>query len=169
MGDIAAAREDVNQLSAIRQSLSEIKGDYDWAGQVEIERQIAFAWLTHAEGNHEEAVKIMRAVAELDDMTEKHPVTPGSILPAREQLGELLLELKQPDKALVEFETSLRSAPNRFNGLLGAARSAKLASNERKARSYYQKLATLRQKSPNTRAEIDEAKSYLAGQSPSDR
>lgn len=165
MGDVAAAREEVKQLSAIRQSLLEVKGDYDWAGQVEIERQIAFAWLTYAEGKQEEAVKLMRAVAELDDMTEKHPVTPGSILPAREQLGELLLELKQPDKALVEFEISLRSAPNRFNGLLGAARAAKLASNERKARSYYQKLATLRQKSPNTRAEIDEAQSYLAGNS----
>lgn len=168
-GDVAAAREEVKQLAAIRQSLSEVKGDYDWAGQVEIERQIAFAWLTHAEGNHEEAVKLMRAVADLDDTTEKHPVTPGSILPAREQLGELLLELNQPDKALVEFEVSLRSAPNRFNGLLGAARAAKLASNERKARSYYQKLATLRQKSPNTRAEIDEAKSYLAGRSQGDR
>ena len=168
-GDVAAAREEVKQLAAIRQSLSEVKGDYDWAGQVEIERQIAFAWLTHAEGNHEEAIKLMRAVADLDDTTEKHPVTPGSILPAREQLGELLLELNQPDKALVEFEVSLRSAPNRFNGLLGAARAAKLASNERKARSYYQKLATLRQKSPNTRAEIDEAKSYLAGRSQGDR
>ena len=65
----------------------------------------------------------MRAAAELDDATDKHPVTPGAILPAREQLGELLLELKQPVAALQEFETSLRSAPNRFNGLYGAARA----------------------------------------------
>ena len=82
----------------------------------------------------------MRAAADLDDATEKHPVTPGAILPAREQLGELLLELKQPSAALLAFETSLRSAPNRFNGIYGAARSARLAADPKKAKTYYEKL-----------------------------
>ena len=125
-GDTAAARQEVEQLTTIRQSLSEVKGDYDWAKQVEIKRQVAAAWVAYAEGKHDEAVRLMRAAAELDDATDKHPVTPGTLLPAREQLGELLFELKQPAAALQEFETSLKTSPNRFNGLYGAARSAKL-------------------------------------------
>jgi tetratricopeptide (TPR) repeat protein len=101
-------------------------------------------------------------VAELDDATDKHPVTPGSILPAREQLGELLLELKQPSAALTEFETSLRTAPERFNGLYGAARAASLAADQKKARSYYTKLMALTRDSDTARPEIAEAKAFLA-------
>ena len=105
----------------------------------------------------------MRAAADLDDATEKHPVTPGAILPAREQLGELLLELKQPSAALQEFETSLRSAPNRFNGLYGAARAARLASDQKKAKTYYAKLMALCRQADSIRPEIEEAKAFLAG------
>ena len=105
----------------------------------------------------------MRAAAELDDATEKHPVTPGAILPAREQLGELLLELKQPVAALQEFETSLRSAPNRFNGLYGAARAAKLAADRKRAKTYYAKLVALCRQADSIRPEIKEAKAFLAG------
>src|SRR5882672_3547624 len=123
-GDTAAARQEVEKLAAIKYELVGAKGDYDWAIQADIERQVASAWLAHAEGNDADALRLVRAAADLDDATEKHPVTPGAILPAREQLGELLLELKQPTAALQEFETSLRSAPNRFNGLYGAARAA---------------------------------------------
>jgi tetratricopeptide (TPR) repeat protein len=90
-------------------------------------------------------------------------VTPGAILPAREQLGELLLELKQPQAALQEFETSLRSAPNRFNGLYGAARAARLASDQKKAKTYYAKLMALARAADSVRPEIAEAKAYLAG------
>ena len=104
----------------------------------------------------------MRAVADLDDATDKHPVTPGAIVPAREQLGELLLELKQPAAALQEFETSLRSAPERFNGVYGAARAASLAGDAKKARTYYQKLLALTQQADTPRPEISEAKEFLA-------
>jgi tetratricopeptide (TPR) repeat protein len=162
-GDTASARQEVEKLTAIRQALVEVKGDYDWAKQVEIKRQVASAWLAHAEGKHEESLRLMRAAAELDDATEKHPVTPGAVLPAREQLGELLLELKQPIAALQEFETSLRSAPNRFNGLYGAARAARLAVDRKKAKTYYGKLAVLTREADSVRPEIDEAKAFLAG------
>jgi hypothetical protein len=110
----------------------------------------------------------MRQAADIDDATEKHPVTPGAILPAREQLGELLLELKQPAIALQEFETSLR-APNRFNGLYGAARAArfaadqsKLAADRNKARRYYGKLLAVSRQADSLRPEIAEAKAFLA-------
>ena len=177
-GDTTAARTDVEQLTAIQKALVEIKGDYDWAKQVEIERLVASAWLAYAEGNKEEALKLMRAAADLDDATDKHPVTPGAILPAREQLGELLLELKQPTAALQEFETSLSTAPNRFNGLYGAARAARLAADQNKlatdvnsaktdytklAKTYYEKLVTLARNADGVRPEINEAKAFLAG------
>ena len=161
-GDTASARHEVEKLAAIRQALTEIKGDFDWAKQVEIERQVASAWLAYAEGKHGESLRLMTAAAELDDATEKHPVTPGSVLPAREQLGELLLELKRPLAALQAFEASLRRAPNRFNGLYGAARAAKLAADLKRAKTYYGKLVTLCRQSDSLRPEIEEAKAFLA-------
>ncbi|HEU4478436.1 MAG TPA: hypothetical protein VFR80_07950 [Pyrinomonadaceae bacterium] len=177
-GDTTAARTDIEQLGTIQKALVEIKGDYDWAKQVEIERLGASAWLAYAEGNKEEALRLMRAAADLDDATDKHPVTPGAILPAREQLGELLLELKQPTAALHEFETSLSTAPNRFNGLYGAARAARLAADQNKlatdvksaktdytklAKTYYERLVTLARDADGVRPEINEAKAFLAG------
>ena len=169
-GDLASARDAVEQLSAIQKALTVAKGDYDWAKQVEIEQSLASAWLLYAEGKHEEALQLMRTAADSDDATEKHPVTPGAILPAREQLGELLLELKQPVAALKEFETSLSSAPNRFNGLYGAARAARLAggqnnlaADQKKAKTYYAKLMALSRHADSNRPEVDEAKAFLAG------
>jgi tetratricopeptide (TPR) repeat protein len=162
-GDPAAARREVEILSAIRDELIVARGDYDWAKQVEIERQVASAWLAHAEGHADNALQLMRAAADLDDATEKHPVTPGAILPAREQLGELLLELKQPPAALQEFETSLAQAPNRFNGLYGAARAARLAADQKRAKIYYARLVAICRQADSIRPEITEAKAFLAG------
>ena len=162
-GDAASARQDVEKLSAIQKALVEVKGGYDWAKQVEIERQVASAWLAFAEGKHDESLNLMRAAADLDDATDKHPVTPGAILPAREQLGELLLELKQPIVALKEFETSLLTSPNRFNGLYGAARAAKGAADQKKAKLYYGKLIVLSRLADSVRPETAEAKTFLAG------
>jgi hypothetical protein len=161
IGDAASARHEVETLEAIRQALVEVKGGYDWAKQVEIERLVASAWLAYAEGKQEDSLKLMRSAAEMDDATEKHPVTPGAILPAREQLGELLLELKQPAFALQEFETSLRSAPNRFNGLYGAAHAAKLAADKKKAKIYYTKLIALCRHADSVRPEFEEAKAFI--------
>jgi tetratricopeptide (TPR) repeat protein len=169
-GNKAAARQDIDKLAAIRAALVEVKGDYDWGKQIEIQRLVASAWLAYAESKHDEALSLMRAAADLDDATDKHPVTPGSILPAREQLGELLVELKQPAAALQEFETSLLGSPQRFNGLYGAARAAKLAADQsklaadqNKAKAYYEKLLALSRDADGSRPEIEEAKAFLAG------
>jgi tetratricopeptide (TPR) repeat protein len=160
-GDAASARREVEKLTAIHDAIVIGKGEYDWAKQVEIERQVAAAWLAFAEGKRDESLAMMRAAADLDDATDKHPVTPGAVLPAREQLGDLLLELKQPSAALQEFEISLRSAPERFNSLSGAARAASLAANQKKAKSYYEKLIALTRQADSPRPEIDEAKAFL--------
>lgn len=165
-GDAAEARQEVEKLTAIRQALGEVRNGYDWAKQAEIARLVAAAWLAHAEGGRAEALRLMREGAELDDATDKHPVTPGALLPAREQLGELLLELKEPAAALREFEASLKNTPNRFNGLYGAARAAALAGDRRRATTYYKQLVALCRHADADRPELKEAKAFLAGSNP---
>jgi len=133
-----------------------------WVDQVEIQREIAAAWVTLTEGKHDEALRQMRHAADHEDSTDKHPVTPGVILPARELLGEMLLELKQPGQALVEFEGTLRTAPNRYNALAGAARAAKLSGNSEKAKTYYAKLLDICDHADGDRPELRDARALLA-------
>ena len=160
-GDTAGANKEIDHLRSIQQSLADAKETY-WATQVEIERRSAAAWLAHAEGKQEEALQLMRAAADLEDSTEKNPVTPGSIVPARELLGDLLLELREPQQALKEFEASLLVSPNRFNGLYGAARAAELSGDRQKARTFYAQLTTLGEHSDGKRPELQAARVFLA-------
>lgn len=157
-GNVALAREEVGKLKAIEDTLVVPTGTYDWRKQVSIERQIADAWTVYADGKKDEALAAMRAAAELDDATEKHPVTPGNILPAREQLGEMLMEAGRAAEALVEYEASLKRAPRRLTGLYGAAHSAKLAGDAAKASRYYTELADVTKGGEGKRAEVVEAR-----------
>jgi hypothetical protein len=159
-GDAAKARAEVDKLQALHRALTEAKQSY-WAEQVEIQRRAAAAWLARAEGKNAEALTLMRAAAELEDATEKHPVTPGPIVPARELLGELLLELNEPVPALKEFEASLRKEPNRFIGLYSAARAAELSGDREQARTYYAQLVALCQHADSERPELTAAKRFL--------
>ena len=102
-------------------------GPYDWAIQVESMRLAAAAWLALAEGREDEALATAASAAELDEKTGKHPVTPGAILPARELLADMLLEMGRPAEALAEYEASLREAPARSTASAGAARAAEPA------------------------------------------
>ena len=142
-GKLDLARAEVAKLAAIEQGLTIPPGEYDRRKQIAIQRQTAEAWLAHAQGKSGEAVRMMRAAADLDDATDKHPVTPGSIVPAREQLGELLLMLGRPAEALTEYEASLARAPRRLAGVSGAAEAAKKAGNADKAKRYEAELANL--------------------------
>ncbi len=160
-GNPESARKDVEKLSALQASLADTKDNY-WANQVEIQRRAAAAWLAHAEGKNDEALTLMSSAASLEASSEKHPVTPGPIIPARELLGDMLLELKQPQQALREFETSLRDSPKRFNGLYGAARAAQLSGDLKKAGSYYRKIVMLTVHAEGVRPELREAKQFLA-------
>jgi tetratricopeptide (TPR) repeat protein len=161
IGDTASAKKEIGELTAEQNSLVTMPGEYDWATQVKIKVQVASAWLAYTEGKRHDALNLMRAAAELDDATEKHPVTPGTLLPAREQLGELLLELREPKSALAEFETALGNAPNRFNSLLGAARAANQANDGKKALEYYRKLVEICRFADSSRAELEEAQAFL--------
>ena len=161
-GNADIARQEVDKLASIQAALAGANTGYDWAGQVQIQHQTAAAWLAQAEGKTSEAAALLRAAAELEDSTDKHPVTPGAILPAREMLGDLLLELKQPAQALKEYEAVLQTAPNRFNSLCGAAHAAELAGNRQKARAYYTKLTTICGHATGRGSELQLAKAYLA-------
>jgi len=141
-GQLDAARQDVATLAEIQGSLKGQKG-FDWATQVEIQRRAAAAWLARAEKKDAEAVALMRSAADLEDSTDKHPVTPGSILPAREQLADLLAELRQPAAALTEYEISLRSAPARLNSYGGAAQAAERAGRKQQAKVFRERLTAL--------------------------
>lgn len=160
-GQIETARKEVRHLTSLRGTLTENHETY-WADQVEIQSQIATAWISFADGKREQALQQMRSAADHEDRTDKHNVTPGVIRPARELLGEMLLDLKQPAQALVEFEATLRTAPNRFNALAGAARAAKLSGDGEKARSYYAKLLVICEHADADRPELQEARSLLA-------
>jgi tetratricopeptide (TPR) repeat protein len=142
LGDLPTAREAVAKLAAIKAQLDGSKG-FDWATQVEIQRRAAAGWLARAEKKNDEAVTLMRSAADLEDSTDKHPVTPGSVLPAREQLADLLLELGKPAAALAEYEASLRVAPARFNSYKGAALAAERAGKKTQAKSYRDRLSAM--------------------------
>ena len=140
LGRPGPAAEEVAALETIEKSLPARPGEYDWGAQVGIHRQVAAAWVALAEGRRDSALTLMKAAADIDDATEKHPVTPGAILPAREQLAELLLELGRPADGLREYEASLQRAPGRLASLTGAVRAAEGAGQARKAREYRGKL-----------------------------
>jgi len=160
-GDALAARAEIARLESYRTGLLTAKETY-WAGQVQVQQQAAAAWLARAEGKNDEAVKLMSEAAALEDSTEKHPVTPAPVIPARELLGELLLDLNRPAQALVEFEASAGHDPNRLNGLLGAARAAELSGDIAKARTLYGRAVTLADRGEPERPELRHAKSMLA-------
>lgn len=160
-GKIEAAKKAAEQLASIRDTLTQGNDKY-WADQVDIQHEIATAWITLAEGKRDDALRQMRAAADHEDRTDKHNVTPGVILPARELLGEMLLELKQPRQAVIEFEATLLTAPNRFNALSGAARASNLSGDNEKAKTYYAKLLATCEHADGDRPELQDARSLLA-------
>ena len=160
-GDAAKARAEVQKLEGYRTALVAAKQTY-WVEQVNIQQQAAAAWAARTEGKNDEALKLMRAAADLEDSTEKHPVTPAPVVPARELLGEMLLDLNQPPQALVEFEASATREPNRFNGLFGAARAAELSGDRAKAKTLYAKLVAMCDRADGERPELRHAKAALA-------
>jgi len=159
-GDLAAAALEIDQLKELRAALERANQSY-WAEQVEVQMLAASAWIAHAKGEEEEALKLMRAAADVEDNSEKHIAMENRLYPMRELLGDLLLEQQQPGPALTEYETSLVSTPNRLRGLYGAAKAAKAANQPEKATAYFRKLAEMTKEADVSRVEISEAKAPL--------
>lgn len=159
-GDAAAAKAEVARLTELRATMVTQKKNY-WVEQADIQIGAISAWIARAEGRNDDALKRMRETADLEDRTEEHIMMPGRVIPVREMLGELLLELKQPAMALVAFEQSQKNDPNRFRNIYGAAHAAELAGDRKKARAFYAQL--LAQVGPAAgRSEIEHARSFTA-------
>ena len=133
--DAATVRSAIDALQRIHDRLEQARETY-WAGQVDIQRRAASAWLALVEGRTSDAIAEMRSAAEREDATDKDAVTPGPLAPARELLGEMLLQVHQPAAALKEFEATIRKEPNRFRALSGAVTAAAAAGDRATARKY---------------------------------
>jgi tetratricopeptide (TPR) repeat protein len=158
-GNIAGAQTEIAQLQSLEDKL---KGkDTYWANQIEVQRLGASGILAHIQGDDTKAVEQVRAAADLEATMDKHPATPSAVLPARELLADLLLELNRPDAALTEYKEMLRTDPNRFRSILGEARAAKQSGDTAAAHDAYQKLVALSKATAPERPELAEAKAYL--------
>jgi tetratricopeptide (TPR) repeat protein len=156
-----AAKADVAKLAELRDKLREAKDAY-WSGIVDIQGQVASAWLLYAEGKYDEALKAMSAAADAEDKTEKHPVTPGPLAPARELYGAMLLERGMAKEALAEFEATLKKEPHRLGATIGAAKAAEKAGDGAKAKQHYAEAVALAGAADPVRPEIAAARAYVA-------
>ena len=163
--DAATTKAAVVELTRIRDELTAKKETY-WAEQAEIQRRTATAWLALVEGRNAEALAEMVAAADLEDKTEKAAVTPGPLAPARELVGEMLLQMGKPAEALQAYEATLKKEPNRFRALSGAIRAATLAGQTDKARQHAQTLLKVCAKADApARPELAEAKKLASSAS----
>ena len=159
-GNPEAAKTDIAKLVELRDKLRDAKDSY-WSEQVDIQRQVASAWVLYAEGKRDDALNAMSAAADAEDKTEKHPVTPGVPKPARELYGVMLLDSGNASEALTAFEATLKKEPNRLGAYAGAATSAEKAGDKAKAREYYEKIVAIADGANDSRTEIADARAYL--------
>ena len=159
-GDVAVARRSADEIATIRKAMPPTR-DYDWSGSIGAQWEGATALIAWAEGKKDEGVRLLRLAADHEDAIDKHPVTPGALLPMREMLADLLLEDGRPDESLKEYEATLKTAPRRFNATAGAARAADRAGDKRKARAYAMQLREMAQNAETSRPELEWARVYL--------
>ncbi|MSR06955.1 MAG: hypothetical protein EXR93_07820 [Gemmatimonadetes bacterium] len=138
-GDVATAKQEIAALEKAVTDLTAAKDAY-WPTVVDAQRMAVSSWVAHAEGRHAEALQLARAAADKEEQVEKHPVTPGPLIPARELLGDMLMVHSEPMEALGAYEATLKHEPNRARTILGAARAAKAAGKSDVSKAYYRAL-----------------------------
>jgi tetratricopeptide (TPR) repeat protein len=158
-GQPASAAPDIAKLGELRDALKAAKDEY-WAEQVDIERQVAAAWTAFAEGKKDDALRMMRAAADQEDATDKAAVSPGPIAPARELLGDMLLESGNAKDALAAYEATMKKEPNRFRGAYGAARASEVLGNRSAARRYYLQVLAIAKDADSDRPELTRARAF---------
>lgn len=160
-GDVVAAKISKAKLDQLYENTVSNNEEY-WSTVVDAQRQTVGAWIEYAEGNKAVGLNMMSAAADLEDSVDKHPVTPGAVMPAREMYAEMLIMSEQPAEALKAYEASLKISPNRFNSLYGAGYTAELSGDSKKAVKYYSELVKLTSQADTERAEVKHAKEYSA-------
>jgi tetratricopeptide (TPR) repeat protein len=163
IGNIDSARTELKTLAIIYDTLTKQKDSYK-ANQVQIQVKASEAWILFKEGKNNEALELMDVAAGMEDNTQKHPVTPGEVIPARELLGDMLLQMNIPGEALEAYEGDLKEHPNRFNGLYGAGLAAERSNNFEKANSYYSQLINISDPINSNRPELSTARLFLKKQ-----
>ena len=141
LGDLELADREIEALAGLRESVAQ-RNQY-WAKQLSVQIETAKAWRVFAGGDVASALDLMREAAALEASTEKHPVTPGEIAPAAELLGDMFFEAGRYQDALQSYEKALTRSPNRYNSLLGGARSAEAMEDHAVARTYYSALVAI--------------------------
>ena len=160
-GDSAKAGAGIERLKQLQAEMQKMKLGY-WAQQADIQIASASAWLAFAGGKQEEALAAMQKAVELEANSDKHPVTPGPLVPARELLGEMLLEMNQPFAAFVEFSRETATEPNRYRAIANAARAAELSGDTQMAKALADQLMQLTEKRDTQRPELVHAQALLA-------
>ncbi len=159
-GNLDTAKSELTKLKQLHDTLEKQK-DFYKSKQVEVQIKTGEAWVQFKSRNKTEALNLMKHAADMEDSTEKHPVTPGEVLPARELLGDMFLELNKNEDALKAYETVLKKNPNRFNSLYGAGVAAEKFGNEQKAIFYYKQLSAITDSANSDRPELAAIRSFL--------
>lgn len=160
INNINEAKSELENLKSLYDSLTKQQNKSQEAAQVAVQIETGEAWIVFVQGNSNKALALMAAAADMEDGMEKHPVTPGEVIPARELFAEMLLEVNKPVLALENFELDLKRHPNRFNGLYGAGIAAQNAGNKEKSTDYFKKLTGIAS-SNCKRKELQKATSFL--------
>jgi hypothetical protein len=159
-GEVAAAEKEAQALELQHKALLDAKNNY-WATEVEVQRLAAAGWIAQARGDNAEAVRLMRAAADLEDRNEKHIVTPGACC-RRASCWRNAARRQAAGEALKEFEQSQQREPNRLRGFAGAAQAAEAAGDREKARRYHGMLVELTKQADTPLPAVERAKTYLA-------
>jgi len=160
-GKAQAAQSDLARLKQLREAMQTLALAY-WVQQAGVQIDALGAWIALAGQRDDEALRLMRAAADAEDASDKHPVTPGNVVPMRALLGEMLLELNQPKAALAQFERSLERDPNRLRTLFGAGKAAQASGDRDAAAGYYERVKALGAQGDGVRAEVVYAREFLA-------
>jgi tetratricopeptide (TPR) repeat protein len=152
-GDLDGAGKAIDRMRQLRDATTDPKFDY-FKKQLDRQMQAVSAWVAFGEGKQKDALDLLRSAADAEDILGKNPVSPGALVPAREQLGDLFLKLNRPKEAQREFEAALKIYPGRFRGLYGAAQAAEQAGEKEKAHQYYAKLTEQTAKADSSRSEL---------------
>ena len=125
-----SAQKELETLRSLYELFSKEKNKALEGAQVAVQIKAGEGWIQYKHGNNDKAIELMTSAADMEDATEKHPVTPCAVIPARELLGELLLEMNKPELAREAFELDLKIHPHRLNGLQGLAKASQRAGNK---------------------------------------
>jgi len=159
--NIEILNQSLKKLEGLQNTFTDIESNKYWINQIEIQRKVVEAWRLYAQNEMEKSIEMMTAAADLEDATSKNPVTPGALLPAREMLGDLYLDLNRPKDALVQYELSLKNNPNRFNTLYGAGKCAELTGDKEKASNYFNELLKLDRDPNSARSQTVHARTFV--------